>query len=93
MRVLFLCAFGAFLALSSVSLSRLRHFILLVLPCTYLIADVAEDIVLALMLTAAVRVTDARIAITHAITSIKIGASALSLLQVVGMALVAPRDD
>jgi hypothetical protein len=78
--------FGGFLIVGSHELSSsfavpTYRFLLLVLPVLYVIADLCEDVLLALMLLSPSRITEQMVRVAKTATGIKFVTSTLSLIE------------
>jgi hypothetical protein len=86
--LVFLCSLTGFAAAASMALAPERAvlgglgWLFLVIPLTYGVTDLIEDVLLATMLVSPSSITDARVTVTQRITRVKIFTAMLSLAQV-----------
>ena len=83
-----LCSLTGFAAAASMALAPERGvlagsgWLFLVIPLTYGVTDLVEDVLLATMLVSPSSITDGRVMVTQQITRVKIATAMLSLAQV-----------
>jgi len=91
----FMASLAALLATASLGVASLSGrfagiaWLFAVIPATYLAADLMEDVLLAVFLLSPARITSGVVEGAHVMTTLKIWTVGASILQIVGLAIVA----